>query len=122
MIGTSKIFSVIALFLIISCSSVSKVSEQKIKRIATGEFSGKVEYDFSNDSTKVICIGDKKNMGQTFSFFVYSLSQNMKVSNTYSNVSVVKWVDNVSVKYQVLQGTVKKESAPTPYNLLKIEN
>ena len=120
------IISLVILFSIItSCGSSNnngKVdSSSNYKKISEGEFNGNIKYVFNKDNSKVICKGRKSNLGQTFSFFVYSNNQHLKITETFNNVADVKWVDNETIKYIYLSGIVNAKEEGQEYIIINLE-
>jgi hypothetical protein len=89
---------------------------------AKSSLSGKVEYMYNNDSTFVVCIGDKKKFEQSYSFFVYSISKNIKVTDVYNRVNDVFWEGPGLVKYSVLYGTIEVGYKQPKYNTIEIKD
>jgi len=115
---------IITLFVvfIVSCKTTSEITKEKFEMVVKNEFSDKPNYIYNSDSTRAICIGNQKNMGQTFSFFVYSFSDNKKMTDIYSNVSEVKWEGDSIIKYKKLAGTIQLGAPPASFYVINLED
>ena len=120
--GIIKFFLLVLLVTTTCCSTGNRVNRIDINSIAKKELTGKLQFIYSSDDNSVICIGSKKNLGQTFSFFVYSLASNKKLTVTYSNVSSVKWDGSNKVMYMLLPGTVEVGDPPNNYYMITVDN
>ncbi len=115
---------IITLFVVflVSCKTTSKITKEKFEMVVKNEFSDKPKYIYNSDSTRVICIGNQRNMGQTFSFFVYSLSNNKKVTDVFSNIAEVKWEGDSVIKYKKLAGTIQLGAPPANFYIIRLED
>jgi len=108
--------------LISACKSVNVVNKEDMHTVSHSIFGDKVDYVFNADSTKVICIGNKQKRVQYFSFFVYSLKNNQKVTEVFNHVEYVNWKDLNTIEYSFLSGNVKYGSSIPDNFTLKIDN
>ncbi len=122
--------SVLLLFIkiLIGCATAPHVDNNSPKGniyqyeiVSKQEFPDNTKFIFSSDSTKVLCAGNRNKFSHTFSFFVFSINQNQKVSDTFNNVEIVEWVDNSTIKYKFLSGNIKREDGTIRYRYIKFE-
>ena len=96
------------------------ISESSYKDIARRKYIKDVDYLFNSDKTYVICYGKKSNLSGGFSFFVYSLNDNMKVFDTSVEVEKVLWKSSYEFEYYRVPGVVRVDddsSQPIYINL-----
>lgn len=107
---------------LLSCASVNtSISEKSnLIKISSERLDGEVQFIFNSDSTSAICTGNKKNFGQSFSFFVYSLQTNKSISKTYNNISTVNWKGIDSIQYKYLKGTVQNDQRNSGFRTLTL--
>lgn len=109
-----------ASFLVSSCG-MNRIDYSKIEDVSKQELKGKISYLFNSDSTSVICIGNKKKLEQGYSFFVYSIVDKQKKTDTYSNVNFVEWKDQQTINYSYLPGTIQNDETEKNYRTLLIK-
>ena len=120
----SFISTVVLSVALLSCASVntSKHTQSNLLKVSSARFNGEVQFVFNSDSTSAICIGNKKNLGQTFSFFVYSMKANESLTKTYNNISIVNWKSIDSIQYRYLQGVVRSDERTSDFSILNLSN
>ena len=120
----SIIYTVVFFTTFLSCASVNSTrpTQLDLSSISSERLTGEVEFVFNSDSTSAICIGNKKNLGQTFSFFVYSIQKKGSLTTTYNNISIVKWKGNDTIQYKYLKGTVQKDERASEFRVLNLNN
>ena len=106
----------------VSCSTYkNNTSYSKMKLHAEGILKDKIEYKFNTDSTMVICVGNKKKSNLYYSFFIYSLSENKKLSKVFNHIEKVFWKNNFEVKYSPMMGTVQKGGGLPIYRTISLK-
>lgn len=105
----------------ISCSTYNNRSYSKMKFHTEDTLKGKIEYKFNTDSTMVICVGNKKKSNLYYSFFIYSLYDNKKLSKVFNHIEKVFWENNFEVKYSPMMGTVQKGGGLPIYRTISLK-
>ena len=116
-----SILLIISIYLITGCGSYRKSNNSNLNDIVEVYLRGKIEYLYNADSSSVICIGNKKKLEQSYSFFVFSITKNKKVTDTYDHVEEVIWDGLNSVKYYYLYGTVQIGNQRPKYKTINIQ-
>lgn len=122
------VFNLVLLaFITTGCGSTNNINKEiatvssKYKKLAEEELNTNVRYVSNKSGTSILCIGGKKKLGQTFSFFVYSNIQQLKITETFNNVVDVKWVDDETIKYKYLSGIVNVDGEGQKYITIKLQ-
>lgn len=122
---TTTFYIFIFSFIAISCGSVNNNKQDgttQLNLIASQKLESKVELLYNSDSTKVICIGGKAKLAQSYSFFVYSVKVNQSITETFNNVSEVMWDGNKTIKYKYLSGIVKSGENNSKFTIINFKD
>ena len=114
----------VLLFGMYGCGSISptnKSPEVYFKIIIDDKLDGRLNYIYNTDSTSVICTGHKTKLSTSFSFLIYSISDNEFLSDEITNVETVKWIDDFNVGYRYMAGTVLHNEQKQPLTIIKIK-
>ena len=120
---TTTLYFFIFSLITISCGSVNNNDRTtKLNLIASEKLEGKVELMYNSDSTKVICIGGKTNLSQSYSFFVYSIKSSQSITKTFNNISNVMWDGNHAIKYKYLSGIVQAGENNSKFTIINFKD
>jgi len=103
-----------------STSHANSTQQVDFKRIIENKLDGRLNYIYNTDSTSVICTAHKSKLSTSFSFLVYSLSENVFLSDIITNVEIVKWVDYNKIGYRHMVGIVQYNEPKQPLRIIEI--